>query len=99
MTHYIDDGFSNEDLLSIGSRKTGVDINMSATDINKTIPFVMRDIVASQLPSFSNDDLKNVGERRLLGPALRPCEINAPHIDVTDKYDTVFSKINKFLGW
>jgi hypothetical protein len=47
------DGFSHDELLNIGTRKAGLNLNMSATDINRSSTFAESQAQIAQMEGLS----------------------------------------------
>jgi hypothetical protein len=63
------EGFSNEELMNIGSRKVKLDLPISATDINASISFMESEVAKASQSGFSEDELKQLAERKVSGIA------------------------------
>ena len=96
--NYVADGFTRDELLAIGSRKAGIDVNMSATDINSAIPHAVSQSACQQLNGFSQDELKIIGDRKAPVPAMRPAYINQPELSGNSFVETTLEKLRQFLG-
>ena len=76
------DGYSQDELLAIGTRKTKLSLPMSATDINAPMTY-MEGIAARQiLGGCTEQELKDIGSRQgnIMGFATSD-EINKPHLN------------------
>lgn len=96
----VNDGFTLDELLNIGTRKTVLDINISATDINRSLPYDISKMVSSQMEGHTEDELKDIGMRRSKGIALPTSDTNAPFRTTQDiqAVETVLDKLQTFLG-
>lgn len=92
------DGFTQDELLAIGTRKTTHDFNISAADINSPLPYVVAQELHKRIDGFSNDQLKIIGERRAQIPSMQPDEINNPRVGMNEAVETVLNKLQRFLG-
>lgn len=100
MSANIQDGYSQDELLAIGTRKKGHDLNISATDINARIPFAISQLAIKQATGFSEDELKMISERKAPVPNMQPHEIDNARISDNlpqAVYDTL-ETLQKFLG-
>lgn len=97
----MDGSYSLDELLKIGTRKGDVDKSVSAisaTDINRTLPFAVSEEMKSQIPGFSEEQLRQIGERKFNSPAMQPSEINNPRIEKPSGLDSVLEGLQNFLG-
>lgn len=95
------DGYSNEELIAIGSRKIKIDLPMSATDINSGVSFVQAQADIAQLSGNSEDELRAVGERKIAMPTMgTPDMINNPPLgaDIVNALEDAFAPVKRFLG-
>ncbi len=93
------EGYSMDDLLAIGTRKRGLDLNISATDVNRSIPYAVSKMIEASMPGLSEGELKDIGERKLALPAFSPTEINTPRIGAPDSLiEQTLNGLQKFLG-
>lgn len=100
MVSDINEGLSNDELIAIGTRKRGIDINISATDINRSIPFDLSKQAAAKLDGFTKEQLKNIAEKKINIPAMQPCEINEVRIstNIPDMIQNTLDHLQNFLG-
>lgn len=93
------DGYSLDDLLSIGTRKHKLDLNISATDVNRSLPFEVSKIIQGKIDGLSESELKDIGERKLSLPTMQPSEINEAKIGTPDNMiQNILSGLQKMLG-
>lgn len=92
------DGYSQDELLAIGTRKMVPQINLSAADINSKIPYVVAMEAHKRFDGFTEDQLKAIGEHKAQIPAMRPVEINKPTISYDDRVEPILEKMQRFLG-
>jgi len=98
---FTQDGFSQADLLSIGTRRSNLaPENMSATDINATIPFAVSEAVRLQMDGYDENLLKQIGERKITMPNISATEINRPRVDMNTlpAVEKVLAGLQNFLG-
>jgi hypothetical protein len=94
------DGYSNDQLLAIGTRKVKLDVTMSATDINRSIPYDMSRAAMEQMNGHTEDELKDVGMRRANMPALFDSDTVGNRVD-TNKIgavDDIMNSLSKMFG-
>lgn len=96
------DGFSSDDLLAIGTRRAKIPglADMSATDINAPIPFVVGQMMQAGMEGHNEEMLKNVGEHKIALPApLTPSQINQlPSNGNFADIEKTLDKLQSFLG-
>lgn len=99
MSTYME-GYSLEDLLAIGTRKKGVTLHMSATDINSPISGAESLAAQQMLGGFSENELKEVAQRKIGISAPSPHEINEPSVsrDMPAAVSETLDRLQKFLG-
>lgn len=92
-------GFNNDDLLAIGTRQRVPDLNISATDINKTVPFVIARDAMAKMDGISEEQLQNIAERKINIIGM-PDANTTPNIQLRDLSDVenILSKLQRFLG-
>lgn len=95
---YTDHGFSRDDLLNIGTRRSSLDLPVSATDINRSIPFHVSKVAVQHMDGLTPDQLKDVAERRVSMPALRPHELIEPTVKAQDAFHAVLEGLQNMLG-
>ncbi len=94
----INDGFTSDELLQIGTRKKGIDLNISATDINSPIPFSIGQYAQTKMDGFTEQQLKTVAERKMTAYPISPSEINTPRVTQEPMFERALFKLESILG-
>jgi hypothetical protein len=95
----MEDGYSNDELLAIGTRKIKLNLAMSATDINRDMSFEQSKILEKQFVGLSDNELKEVGERRMQFSTVLPKEIRDAEIRTQSNFiENAFDHVQKMLG-
>lgn len=96
----IQDGYSNDELLSIGTRRTKLDLNISATDINSPIPHCISQMECARMSGLSDNELKNIAEGKSTAIALPSSDtINSPFNNHDmGAVEIVLDGLQRFLG-
>lgn len=95
------EGFSQEDLLAIGTRRSSLGSkDMSATDINATIPFLVSEAARAHMDGYDEKLLKDIGERKISMPSMSASEVNQARLDNSKAgaAEDILSKLQSFLG-
>lgn len=97
MTH---DGYSNAELLAIGTRQAKLEkLPMSASDINRSIPFAASQAAREHLTGFSDDELKTIAEGKAGGPDIQPQMIDVKPLQnpLGEKFGAVMDNLENLL--
>lgn len=93
------DGFTHDELTSIAMRKVNLGFDISATDINRSIPYSISQQVSARLDGYSDEQLRIIAEGKMSGPPIQPSEINSPRLGApTPLVEDMLSRLQQFLG-
>lgn len=94
------DGFTRDELLAIGTRKHKTTLPISASDINRSLPFNVSMALAQEMDGFTEEQLKMIGEGKAPSLPIQPSDIGAPRVsgEAAQSITGVMDKLQKFLG-